>query len=82
MLPYIRELAEHIFEMPVRIGVPIGFGGLKDVIENPMYATASGLLLPDIDEMTERLMTAGNSLFPLGWAKRFFGFVKRWLKEL
>jgi len=82
MLPYIRELAEDIFEMPIRIGVPVGFGGLKDVIENPMYATASGLLLPDVDEMTERLMTDNQSLIPLRWFGRFFTFVKRWLKEL
>ncbi|MEJ5300569.1 MAG: cell division protein FtsA [Thermodesulforhabdaceae bacterium] len=82
MLPYIRELAENIFEMPVRIGIPVGFGGLKDVIENPMYATAAGLLLPDIDEMSERYVAASESLFPLGWVKKFFVFVKRWLGEL
>ncbi|GLI36001.1 cell division protein FtsA [Desulforhabdus amnigena] len=44
LLPGIREVAERIFDMPVRIGVPFHFGGLGDVVKNPMYATATGLL--------------------------------------
>lgn len=80
MLPYVKELAEEVFDMPVRVGMPVGFGGLKDVIENPMFATAAGLLLPDVDEMTERLGSANTS--PVGWIRRAFSFVKRWLGEL
>jgi cell division protein FtsA len=45
LLPGIRELAEKLFDLPVRIGVPYHFGGLGDVVKNPIYATASGLLL-------------------------------------
>ncbi len=45
LLPGIREVAEQVFDMPVRIGVPQGLGGLADVVQNPMYSTASGLLL-------------------------------------
>ncbi len=39
----VPELAEQLFDMPVRRGVPRGVGGLTDVIGNPMYATGVGL---------------------------------------
>lgn len=39
------ELAERIFNIPVRIGSPLNVTGLPEVINNPMYATGVGLLL-------------------------------------
>jgi len=39
------ELAEEVFHMPVRLGVPQGVNGLVDVIRNPIHATGVGLLL-------------------------------------
>ena len=39
------ELAEEIFHMPVRLGVPRYVTGLVDVVCNPIYATGVGLLL-------------------------------------
>ena len=39
------ELAEEIFHMPVRLGVPAGVQGMLDIVRNPIYATAVGLLL-------------------------------------
>ena len=39
------ELAEEIFHMPVRVGAPQYARGLHDIIRNPIYATAIGLLL-------------------------------------
>ena len=38
------ELAEEIFEAPVRLGTPINVGGLLDVVKSPMYATGVGLV--------------------------------------
>ena len=38
------ELAEEIFHMPVRLGVPQEFKGLGDVVRNPIYSTGVGLL--------------------------------------
>ncbi len=38
------ELAEEVFHMPVRMGVPQGVAGLGDVVRNPVYATGVGLL--------------------------------------
>jgi len=39
------ELAEEIFHMPVRLGAPQYAKGLNDIIRNPIYATAVGLLI-------------------------------------
>ncbi|OAJ35558.1 cell division protein FtsA [Piscirickettsia salmonis] len=39
------DLAEQIFEMPVRLGLPQHVQGLADVIRNPIYSTAVGLVL-------------------------------------
>jgi cell division protein FtsA len=39
------DLAEEIFHMPVRMGLPQYVSGLSDVVKNPIYATGVGLLL-------------------------------------
>jgi cell division protein FtsA len=40
------DLAEEIFHMPVRLGLPQQqVRGLADVIQNPIYSTGVGLLL-------------------------------------
>lgn len=39
------ELAEKILQLPVRIGSPKRVGGLTDVVSNPSYSTAVGLVL-------------------------------------
>jgi cell division protein FtsA len=41
----INDLAEEIFEAPVRLGMPTHVGGLQDVVRSPMYATGVGLVL-------------------------------------
>ncbi len=45
ILEGVAELAEQIFNMPVRRGSPAGIGGLTDVVGSPMYATGVGLTL-------------------------------------
>ena len=40
----IEELAEEIFEAPVRLGMPCNVGGLQDIVHSPMYATGVGLV--------------------------------------
>jgi cell division protein FtsA len=39
------DLAEEIFHMPVRLGLPQHVAGLSDVVQNPIYSTGVGLLL-------------------------------------
>ncbi|HUT52575.1 MAG TPA: cell division protein FtsA [bacterium] len=45
LLPGIEELGEQVFELPARVGRPIGIGGLIDVVNSPMYATGVGLVI-------------------------------------
>jgi cell division protein FtsA len=45
ILPGMPELAEQIFNLPVRRGVPQGIGGLIDVVNSPIYATGVGLVI-------------------------------------
>ncbi len=45
ILPGMAELAEQVFNMPVRRGSPRGIGGLVDVVKSPMYATGVGLVI-------------------------------------
>jgi len=44
LLEGMPEMAEFIFEMPVKRGIPMGIGGLRDVVNSPKYATGVGLL--------------------------------------
>lgn len=39
------DLAEEVFHMPVRLGIPQYVSGLIDVVRNPIHATGVGLLL-------------------------------------
>ncbi|AOV17912.1 cell division protein FtsA [Acidihalobacter aeolianus] len=39
------DLAEEVFHMPVRLGVPQHVFGLADVVRNPIHATGVGLVL-------------------------------------
>jgi cell division protein FtsA len=41
----VVDLAEEVFHMPVRLGVPQYVGGLKGVVQNPIFATGVGLVL-------------------------------------
>ena len=77
LLPGIRELTERSFDMPVRIGVPYRFGGLGDVVKNPIYSTGTGLL------MYGRKQGSGSRA-PLeepNLLKKVITSMKRWFKE-
>src|SRR6266436_1343929 len=39
------ELAEEVFHVPVRLGLPQSVRGLSEVVRNPIYSTGVGLLL-------------------------------------
>ncbi len=45
------ELGEEVFHMPVRVGLPQYSGALAEVVRNPRYATAMGLLMAGIDQV-------------------------------
>lgn len=41
----IKEKAEKIFQLPVKIGMPSNFGGLTEAVKSPMHATGIGLCM-------------------------------------
>jgi cell division protein FtsA len=45
MLEGLAEIAEQIFDLPIRRGSPGGVGGLADHVNNPAFATAVGLVM-------------------------------------
>jgi cell division protein FtsA len=48
------DLAEEVFESPVRLGIPSQVGGLQDVVRSPMYATGVGLVLYGLSQSLHR----------------------------
>jgi cell division protein FtsA len=70
------ELAEEVFHMPVRLGVPQYVTGLADVVSNPIHATGVGLLLyakqQSEQDHTAPLLTGG--------VKNVFDRMKTWFQ--
>ncbi|MCP3871383.1 MAG: cell division protein FtsA [Gammaproteobacteria bacterium] len=54
------DLAEEVFHMPVRLGIPRYVTGLVDVVRNPIYATGVGLLLFGYHNRSSRLRELPN----------------------
>jgi cell division protein FtsA len=50
LMPGMVELAEQVFEMPVRLGAPGGLGGLGANVADPRYSTGVGLVLHGAQE--------------------------------
>jgi len=71
----LTELAEEIFHMPVRVGMPLHVLGLKDVIQNPIYSTAVGLLLYGKEHQM-----AGEMGGDLAGMNSFFEKLKNWFQ--
>jgi cell division protein FtsA len=74
LLEGLEEVAEEIFDLPVRRGDPTGIGGLVDRVSTPDYATAVGLILYGFDQWQERGMSQDKKKGL--WAK-----MRDWLKE-
>lgn len=79
LLGGVQELAEQIFNLPTRIGYPDKVGGLKDVVNSPMYATAVGLLTYGAEKegMENKFRVREEST--LG---RLFGRMRKWFVEV
>ena len=75
----IQELAEQIFDLPTRVGYPRQVGGLKDVVMNPMYATAVGLLLygANKEKLDDRFRIREKNVF-----NRILSRMKRWFADI
>jgi cell division protein FtsA len=76
----VPELAESVFDQPVRRGVPGDVGGLADVIRSPIYATAVGLALYGARRQTPApVWSEALPSHAFGrWGRRLLG----WLSEI
>ena len=78
MLPGVTELAEQVFDMPAKLGVPMGFGGLVDLAQNPMHATGVGLILYALNSSDSNGL---GRLTEANMFERIFDRMKRWFGE-
>lgn len=79
LLEGLPELGERIFGLPVRIGCPIGIGGLVDLVNNPMYSTGVGLVLygsKDRNGNGKEFMGEDGNIFD-----RIASRLKRWFED-
>jgi cell division protein FtsA len=74
LLDGLEEVAESIFDLPVRRGDPSGIGGLVDRVNTPDYATSVGLILYGYTKWKDRGFTKDRK-------KGFLIKFKDWLKE-
>ena len=78
LLEGAAELAEQIFNLPVRRGTPRGIGGLVDVVRNPMYSTGVGLVqMGSSSRETKRFTTHDRNVY-----SKVKGRMKEWLGEI
>lgn len=87
LLQGMIELGDFFFEIPLKRGVPIRLGGLKEVVNSPKFSTAVGLLKYGADQMSRGHQThqsiIGDSLMSGdGLVGKIGGQMKTWLKDL
>ncbi len=75
----VPELAEQIFNAPARVGYPQGIGGLVEVVNKPMYATAVGLVLygAKTSKKAKKFRIRESNIF-----NRVMARMKNWFKEV
>jgi cell division protein FtsA len=74
----ICDLAEQIFDLPVRLGYPTGISGLVDVVNSPVYATGVGLVLWGARNKGHKL---GLSFNDGSMIDKVMGRMKQWFAE-
>jgi cell division protein FtsA len=74
LLEGLEEVAEEIFDLPVRRGDPGGVGGLVDRVSTPDFSTSVGLILYGFHIWQNRGLARDRKKG--GWAK-----FKEWFKE-
>lgn len=78
LLPGINEMAEQIFDMPVRRGAPLGVGGLSDVTNSPVFAVAVGLVIYGSQNGPgDSIYRRTGNVF-----SEFFKTIKKWFLEI
>jgi cell division protein FtsA len=78
LLPGVPEIVEQVFNMPARVGYPSNVGGLKEIVNSPMYATTVGLVLYGAKTLKKekRFRIRDTNIF-----NRIVSRMKRWFTE-
>jgi cell division protein FtsA len=78
LMPGVEELAESVFEMQARSGIPQHVGGLLDIVKSPIYATGVGLLITGGQQFSpaRQLNSRDKKLF-----YKLFSRMKSWFAE-
>jgi cell division protein FtsA len=74
LLEGLEEVAEEIFDLPVRRGEPSGVGGLVDRVSTPDFATSVGLILYGYSQWQEKGISKDRK-------KSLWTKFKDWFKE-
>jgi len=78
LLTDVTEIAESVFNLPTRLGKPMGIGGLVDVVNNPMYATGVGLVLYGAKNQTQKkFRIRDGNIF-----NRVMNRMKKWFSDV
>lgn len=73
------ELVERVLSMPVRMGIPMEVGGLKDIIANPIYSTGVGLVQygsKNLGNKDKKIRIRDENIF-----KKVMETMKNWFEE-
>ncbi len=79
LMPGAVELAEFIFDLPVKRAAPEGLSGFSDIVSNPLYSTAVGLIhwgMKDRQGSTTKLSLGASQV------SRFRNQIKGWFSDL
>jgi cell division protein FtsA len=80
LLPGLTEVAEEVFDLPVRHGRPEGLSGLVEPVSSPQHSTAIGLALYGARNQKPARRTPLG--VPAGALGRVGGRVKAWFSEM
>ncbi len=75
------ELAEEVFHMPVRLGVPVDVVGLKDEVSSPSFATTVGLLNYAQQHTAYRPTQRSSQKTPMLGKDSIISKMKSWFKD-
>jgi len=73
------DLVERILGIPVRLGIPMEVGGLKDIIANPIYSTGVGLVqygATNPENNIRKIRIRDENIF-----NKVFDSMKNWFQE-
>ncbi|RJP79582.1 MAG: cell division protein FtsA [Candidatus Zixiibacteriota bacterium] len=85
LLPGALDVAEEVFNLPVRLGKPQGLAGLRDLANSPIHATGAGLVLYALQQMASQahnMHPRKPGRLPGGQTGGRFTSFRRWLGEL